>query len=106
MLQTFVLHNFNQKQTVKHDHKFTIIENNNIKISKHKIKNHPKLSFYFNNWLGVKKFMSHMYMQQLCQGMAGNMVDIPSTHKLVFFNFTSVFLLLFLKGKNYVLLQW
>jgi hypothetical protein len=38
--------------------------------------------------------------------MAGNMVDIPSTHKLVFLKFTSVFHLLFLKGKNYVLLQW
>jgi hypothetical protein len=46
MLQTFVLSNFNQKQTVKHDHKFTITENNNIKISKYKIKNHPKLLFF------------------------------------------------------------
>jgi len=25
MLQTFVLHNFNQKQTIKHDYTFTII---------------------------------------------------------------------------------
>jgi len=47
ILQTFVLRNFNQKETVKHDHKFTIIEKNNIKISKHEIKNHPKLLFLF-----------------------------------------------------------
>jgi len=47
-----------------------------------------------------------MYMHQWRQGIAGNMVDIPSTYKQVFFKFTSVFLSLFLKGKNHVLSQW
>lgn len=105
MLQTTELCNFTQKITIKHDHKFIITENNNINISKHKIKIiFQSYSFYFNKWLFVKKCRSHTRMHQY-QGMAGNMVDIPSTNKQVLFKFTSVYLLLFLVGKNNVLLQ-